>query len=303
MAEQASASLAIAGSEELTYSLMPQRVKRITSSADDFWMLARIILWGTLRPLVVLHSMQVGVQCKNTPDAIEIASASDLKISCSAYDFVSGISFRLEDGEILKEFSEEFTDKPFSPDPKAFQQRVQSPQGYGLDLNKTPPWEPRKNEAKVFAPSSPFQLRPSSPFFAPSSPSYAPKSPEHLPKMAPSSPAYAPKSPNYAPSSPAFAPSSPKIVSKSPAYAPSSPAYAPSSPVFAPSSPAYAPSSPAYAPSSPAFAPSSPAYAPRSPAYAPRSPGYTPKSPGYAPRSQAKAFSEISFPKIEEGEI
>jgi hypothetical protein len=76
------------------------------SSADDFWMLARLILWGNVRPLVVLHSMQTSIKCKIEPTSAELIASSELKLSCSAYDFLSGLAFKLEDSDLLKDFSD-----------------------------------------------------------------------------------------------------------------------------------------------------------------------------------------------------
>ena len=325
MAEQASASLAIGGGTNDTYALLPDRVKKLSSSADDFWMLARIVLWGTLRSLVVLHSMQSGIKCKNEPSALEITSCSDLKISCSAYEFVSGVSFRLEDGEILREFSQEFNEIPQSPAPEAFQARIMSPfantaikdsafsvSAYGgskpYDGSKTPPWELSGSKTPEYVPSSPAYV-PRSPAY-PRSPAHVPRSPEYAPR----SPQFSSQSPTQSPTFPSalrspprlniqqkilqspeppsspYAPKSPEYAPSSP-YVPKSPEYAPSSP-YAPKRPEYAPKRPEYAPKSPEYAPSSPKYAPQIPLYKSSSPQYAPKSPENAPRKERKILNE-----------
>jgi hypothetical protein len=196
---------------------------------DDIYMLAKIILWGNLRLLSVQHCLQTSSVLNEKATDSEYEAAKDLKISTNAYEFVHGISQKLNDDTIMTHFADYFTKFDVASD------QVLTFPSYQSSIHNSQ----KQNTQKTS-----------------NTESYEPSS------LAPSSPTYAPSSPAYAPSSPAYAPSSP-------AYAPSSPAYAPSSPTYAPSSPAYAPSSPAYAPSSPAYAPSSPAYAPSSPAYAP----------------------------------
>jgi hypothetical protein len=83
--------------------------QNVINAADDFWMLARIVLWGNLRPFCVMHFMQsTNIQCKEPPTAVELSAVSTVKISCSAYEFISSIAFKLEDPEILNDFVENF---------------------------------------------------------------------------------------------------------------------------------------------------------------------------------------------------
>jgi hypothetical protein len=184
-----------------------------TNSADDFWMLARMILWGNLRPLIVLHSLQTGTKCKEDPSAAEIAACGELKLSCSSYEFISGLAFKLEDSDLLTDFASSFVMPAFQS------------YGYGIQRPPTPPYA--SSNAPAYAPSSPA--------YVPSSPSYAPSSPAY----APSSPAYAPSSPVYRPSSPSIAVELLKNATEDEIVIgeiPSSPVF-PSSPVDRPSSP------------------------------------------------------------------
>jgi len=194
--------------EHAMAALAPRGVASLQSSADDFWILARMILWGNLRPLVVLHSMQnSSAKCKMEASAAEIAACADIKISCSAYDFVSGLAFKLEDPDLLKDFAESFlavVPAPYMPPMPAA----------AYSMNWIPP------SAKTPEPSTP---------------KYA------------TSPAYHPSSPPPGASSPAYHPSSPPVNNlQSLIHALSStkeegeiasPTYMPSSPVGRPSSP------------------------------------------------------------------
>ena len=182
-------------------------------STDDFWILARIVLWGNIRPLVVLHSSQSGTKCKNEPTETEKIAANDIKISCQAREFVTSLSFRLEDPDILKDFIESFEivkqelpqtqSWPTSWVPNqwvspTYLQTLKPTMAYGVEYDPT---KVTGSATPKYVPSSPQSSSP----YAPSSPAYAPSSPAY----APSSPAYAPSSPAYAPSSPP--PSPPKL--------------------------------------------------------------------------------------------
>jgi hypothetical protein len=104
MIEQARAA------EDLGAHNVSRVVQNGSSSADDFWMLGRIILWGNIRPLVVLHASERNLRCMDEPSDAEISASAQLKLSCSAYDFISQLSFRLEDACILKDFHASFID-------------------------------------------------------------------------------------------------------------------------------------------------------------------------------------------------
>jgi hypothetical protein len=190
MASQAAAAISLGGN-------VARSCERSSVGADDFWILARVILWGNLRPLAVLHSIQTGMSCKNPPSEAETNASKELNLSCSASDFLTGIAFKLEDADILKEFT---------------------------DLMVLPA-EPKRKPTRWADAQETTQTRGTTPPYAPSSPVYAPSSPAY----APSSPAYAPSSPAYAPSSPAYAPSSP-VGNCSPKSAPPSPPFKPLSP-------------------------------------------------------------------------
>jgi hypothetical protein len=199
----------------------------LDTSSDDFWMLARLILWGNMRAFTVLHFCQTTQKCKDEPSGLEMEAAKDIKISLSAYEFITSISFRLEDPEILNDFLSSFVheEKKGTPPYNAPPQNEYCPaSSYAYGVNTVanhaansvgnPFGNPAAAENSVQPPfygAQPLQH---------SQPTYA------LPTYAPSSPAYAPSSPAYAPSSPVYAPSSPAPgtpVPSSPPYVPSSP--------------------------------------------------------------------------------
>jgi|GEM_PF-5046526 len=197
--------------ECMMQEILPSGQKNLSLSkigADDFWYLARIILWGNLRPLSILHSLQTTKNCKKVPSAIELAESGDIKISCSAFDYISGLSFKLEDPSILTTFMDLF--------------KYESPPTPPLQPTKTD--EQNQQNALYGQPYGPyaieFQNLPVYDTFSPPSPKYIPSSP------VPSSPPYYPSSPieegeinnkdtkteekveepSYAPSSPLYEP-------------------------------------------------------------------------------------------------
>lgn len=149
-------------------SIMPDGSKNTSNDfigSDDFAILAKIILWGNLRPVAVLYSIQGQRNCIVSPSAIELANCGDLKLSCKAFEFISSLSFKLEDPDILSCFMDLFKPEP----PKIIEKFVRSP---------TPPLLPQAAppEEGMFSPPSPPYI-PSSPPYYPSSPIYAPSSP------------------------------------------------------------------------------------------------------------------------------
>ena len=110
------------------------------NASDDFWMLARLILWGNIRPFVVLHSKESESKCKNQPTEIENTASLELKISTSSYDFITGVAFRLEDPEILTDFMDCFIQEESIPN-----QQISHPFNPQNNLQYTPIINPHYN--------------------------------------------------------------------------------------------------------------------------------------------------------------
>ena len=198
-------------------SLM-QANDQVKGARDDIYMTARIILWGSLRTIQVLASIQSDhVTLTDGPTETELAQANGLKLSSKAMDFMDSLIMKLSDSNLSEAFSTGLSFKPVQPHYGGY--------GYGPSV------------APSVAPSGGPSGAPSGvPYGVPYSVAYDPSKVIAVnSKTPPISPGpYAPRSPDEA-----YAPTSPMEP-----YAPASPPYAPSSPPYAPSSPAYAPSSP-----------------------------------------------------------
>ena len=192
-------------------------------AVDDMYLLVRVVLWGDLRILSILHSLQTSSKLKTSETTAESNAALDLKISSSAFEFVNSISQKLLDDTIMSHFTDLFEEFESGQASRVIPEWKGTISSF-VPLNETCTSSTQNQNRADYT---------TSPVYAPSSPVYAP-----------TSPVYAPTSPVYAPTSPVYAPSSP-------VYAPTSPVYAPSSPVNAPSSPVNAPSSSVKAASSP----------------------------------------------------
>jgi hypothetical protein len=95
----------------LTSSPMNLRMYR-----DEVYLLARIILWGNVRPLQVLASIQKDhFQLKKQASETELLAAKQMCISVSAVDFVDLITVKLSTEEISDAFMEGLTIVPTSP--------------------------------------------------------------------------------------------------------------------------------------------------------------------------------------------
>lgn len=191
---------------------------------DDIYMTARVILWGSVRPLQVLASMQTpGCALMEPANEAEIEAAKSLRISSTALDFMDALTMKLNDVTLSEALTNGLILPVSAPEP------VHEPvpvQGWLV------------NSAWASNVSAPAAAPPSKP---------APWSYE----------AYDPAK-NFASFRPILPPPEGPLVRDGPAAAGAGPVYVPSSPVYAPSSPVYAPTSPVYAPTSPVYAAKSP---------------------------------------------
>jgi hypothetical protein len=173
---------------------------KCVKAVDDIYIVAKMILWGNMRLLTVLHCLQTDSFLNQTATDAEIDAASDLKLSANALEFVQGISQKLNDDSIMKYFTDSFS--KFSGSDKDKEKEKEAPPwkpyeydyGYGGVSTKT-------DEGMVVKPSSPVygggQGGAASPY-APSSPVYGDKGGGGAASpYAPSSPVYGGTSPMY----------------------------------------------------------------------------------------------------------
>jgi hypothetical protein len=153
---------------------------KCVKAVDDIYIVAKMILWGNMRLLTVLHCLQTDSLLNQTATEAEIDAASDLKLSANALEFVHGISQKLNDDSIMNHFTESFSKFSGSD----FKEKEK-------DKEKEAPWKPyeydygyptRTDQSKVeestYKPSSPVYGGAASPY-APSSPVYGGTSPVH----------------------------------------------------------------------------------------------------------------------------
>jgi hypothetical protein len=173
---------------------------KCVKAVDDIYIVAKMILWGNMRLLTVLHCLQTDSTLNQTATDAEIDAASDLKLSANALEFVQGISQKLNDDSIMKYFTDSFS--KFSGSDKDKEKEKEAPPwkpyeydyGYGGVSTKT-------DEGMVVKSSSPVygggQGGAASPY-APSSPVYGDKGGGGAASpYAPSSPVYGGTSPMY----------------------------------------------------------------------------------------------------------
>jgi hypothetical protein len=180
-------------------------LKKLAMCKEDFFYMLKVVLWGDMRDLAVLHSIQnkEGMRCKQAPLPNEEKKASAIQISEPALQFITLLSSKLEDPSILGKFYALF-DEIFYPPPDPMVEHLfqeYKPEEY-LPSSITPKYFPSSPAAGIFSPESPKQSceLPKSPLFFPSSPC---SPPSHPALKEPTSPPYIPKScsPAY-PSSP-----------------------------------------------------------------------------------------------------
>lgn len=69
-------------------------------------MLARIVLYGNVRPLQVLATIDQGVELKEKPTEIEVMAAKQLKLGSKSFDFVDLCTVKLNCPAIQEKFLE-----------------------------------------------------------------------------------------------------------------------------------------------------------------------------------------------------
>lgn len=213
-------------------SSLIQSPDHIKQARDDIYMAARIILWGSIRPLQVLASIQdTRVSLETEPSEIELTQARGLRLSSKALDYFDSLTMKLADTNLSEAFLNGLSIKVQTYVPPVdiahtnglgyghvtglnAGRETGHVSGHGLGYGM-----PYSTEA--YDPTTVFAVRPRTPpindtdAYAPTSPprEYAPRSPYGSP---PASPPYAPTSPAgsppYAPTSPAGSPPRPGAI-------------------------------------------------------------------------------------------
>jgi len=187
---------------------------------DDIYIVAKMILWGNVRILSVLHCLQSDSCLIQTATDAEIDAASDLKISATALEFVQGISQKLNDDKIMIHFTDCFS---------TFSGVLKSGNRDASDA----PWKPYDVYPPPAAAHTPYQTQTQSSDVPP------PWKPfdvvEQKQKQGSMSPTYAPSSPMFGGgNSPMYGENtnSNTITNDNDTRGAASPLYAPSSPIY-----------------------------------------------------------------------
>lgn len=176
---QGESALAATALMRETRAIDSMHLRNASSSTDDFWILVRIILWGNLRPLLVMHSLKTGAKTKVEITDAEKAAMADIKLSCAPLDFITNVSSRFEDPDIFVHFSDQLEDPP--PEAQVSEQTYPQtyPQTYAYEApvysgpgGTSPPYAPEASYATPYAPayvpqSPPYPLPPQSPPYPP----------------------------------------------------------------------------------------------------------------------------------------
>lgn len=188
----------------------PEDLRRMR---DDVYMVARIILWGSLRPMQVLASIEQPsvFTLKEPPTNIEIEQCRAIRISSKASEFIDCLTLKLNDSAISESFSNGF--EPI---------KMAAPQyggGYGTTSGNVTypmpypmPMVPKYIGTTEYNPTeyNPMDYNNGSQTPIVPDTMYTPASPQYVPSSPPASPPYVPASPLYVPASPPYVPASPK---------------------------------------------------------------------------------------------
>ena len=94
---------------------MIQAPDHLKATRDDIYMVARIILWGNVRPLQVLASKQMGIDLKEPSTSAEQDQCLDIRLSFGPSEFLDLLMVKLNDSSILERYLDGFTVAPEIP--------------------------------------------------------------------------------------------------------------------------------------------------------------------------------------------
>ena len=190
-------------------------LKQSAKCIDDFYVLIKMILWGNMRLLAVMYSLQSNANLVSIASVAEIDAALDLKISCNAFEYVQSMSTKLQDETITTSFLDLFSNLNSND--------VEPSQTYTSPSSSSQTYtSPSSSSNRPLSSTSNMetaQYNPSSPVYPPSTAQYNP-----------SSPVYPQSTVEYNPSSPVY-PISSLSASKDKIETPSSPLYVSTSPI------------------------------------------------------------------------
>jgi hypothetical protein len=168
---------------------------------DEIYILARVVLWGNLRPLQVLASvLHPHIELSKPASPTEIEAAKKICISMDPMKFAQLITIKLQCSSIYETFEEGLIIRPKSPEeppPVLYSPSQNTVHNGPIGSNVYSMNQIANNYCNIPEAGS------ESPPYHPSSPVYNPSSPVYNP----SSPVYNPSSPVYNPSSPVYNPS------------------------------------------------------------------------------------------------
>lgn len=289
---------------------------KVKSTRDDIYMTARIILWGNLRPLLLLLHHQIpGCELKETPTEVELEQIKTIKISSTAIEFFDLLVSKLNDPDIAEQFQDGFEMKEIYKPEEEYRNATTNSSSSSLNNYTSATNTANTNIYSNTSATNVYHQNGLGLFTVAESSMLAARN-NNI--MSSSTVYYQPTSPQNSSTTPQYAPTSPQYnftntnanTNTTNNINPTSPQYVPNSPQYMPTSPQYAPSSPPYVPTStqqkntqpdqqmeystsPKYVPNSPKYAPNSPTYTTNSPNYAPSSPKYTPQYNSPTNSRV----------
>jgi len=91
---------------------MIQAPDHMKTTRDDIYMVARIILWGNLRPLQILASKQMSIPLKEPATETELEQVTDIRLSNGPSEFLDLLMAKLNDSALMERYLDGFTVEP-----------------------------------------------------------------------------------------------------------------------------------------------------------------------------------------------
>jgi len=174
----------------------------IKKCRDDIYMTARIILWGSVRPLQILACLKYPEEYALIEKAtdIEIEQSKQILLSNDPITFLDLLTTKFQDSSIAEKFQKGLT--ILEQKQVALRNYMTPMEAMNQAFYSKPCTEP------VLFQSVAFEGRSSTPTINLEESSYVPESPKYVPE----SPRYVPESPKYVPESPRYVPESPRYI-------------------------------------------------------------------------------------------
>ena len=138
---------------------MIQAQDHLKATRDDIYMVARVILWGNLRPLQIMASKQMSIPLKEPATETELEQVTDIRLSNGPSEFLDLLMAKLNDSALMERYLDGFTVEPPKSEASLSHQHDEGPAYSRVPYANAEPYlpttEPYLPTAEPYVPKSP----------------------------------------------------------------------------------------------------------------------------------------------------